>query len=127
MHGAALRALDGFLAGLPAGVQIFSLFEANPTLVELIVDIAATSPQLARYLSRNAAVMDAVIGGSFWAPWPGMAALRDDLTARLDDIADYERKLDGARRGHACGHFRRSLGRWRQDQVGGGDRRHFDP
>ena len=102
----ALRALDGFLAGLPAGVQIFSLFEANPTLVELIVDIAATSPQLARYLSRNAAVMDAVIGGSFWAPWPGMAALRDDLTARLDDIADYERKLDGARRWMKEWHFR---------------------
>jgi [glutamine synthetase] adenylyltransferase / [glutamine synthetase]-adenylyl-L-tyrosine phosphorylase len=26
----ALTALDGFLAGLPAGVQLFSLFEANP-------------------------------------------------------------------------------------------------
>ena len=26
----ALLALDGFLAGLPAGVQLFSLFEANP-------------------------------------------------------------------------------------------------
>ena len=37
-------ALDGFLAGLPAGVQIFSLFEANPTLVELIVDIAGIGP-----------------------------------------------------------------------------------
>ncbi|MDP1575205.1 MAG: glutamine-synthetase adenylyltransferase, partial [Cypionkella sp.] len=28
----ALVALDGFLAGLPSGVQIFSLFEANPQL-----------------------------------------------------------------------------------------------
>ena len=33
----ALVALDGFLAGLPSGVQIFSLFQANPQLVDLIV------------------------------------------------------------------------------------------
>ncbi|MFN3293582.1 MAG: glutamine-synthetase adenylyltransferase, partial [Gemmobacter sp.] len=33
----ALAAFDGFLAGLPAGVQVFSLFEANPTLIDLIV------------------------------------------------------------------------------------------
>ena len=31
---------DAFLRGLPAGVQLFSLFEANPSLVDLIVDIA---------------------------------------------------------------------------------------
>ncbi|MFO7757388.1 MAG: glutamine-synthetase adenylyltransferase, partial [Roseovarius sp.] len=29
----ALLAFDGFLAGLPAGVQVFSLFEANPQLI----------------------------------------------------------------------------------------------
>lgn len=102
----ALRALDGFLSGLPAGVQIFSLFEANPTLVELIVDIAGTSPQLARYLSRNAGVLDAVIGGSFWAPWPGMAALRDDLARALAEVPDYEKKLDTARRWMKEWHFR---------------------
>ncbi len=102
----ALLALDGFLAGLPAGVQIFSLFEANPTLVELIVDIAGTSPQLARYLSRNAGVLDAVIGGSFWAPWPGMAGLRDDLARSLAEVPDYEKKLDTARRWMKEWHFR---------------------
>ncbi|WP_435258686.1 glutamine-synthetase adenylyltransferase [Thioclava sp. FR2] len=102
----ALRALDGFLAGLPAGVQIFSLFEANPTLVELIVDIAGTSPQLARYLSRNAGVLDAVIGGSFWAPWPGMSNLRQDLQRVLAEVPDYEKKLDTARRWMKEWHFR---------------------
>ena len=102
----ALRALDGFLSGLPAGVQIFSLFEANPTLVELIIDIAGTSPQLAKYLSRNAGVLDAVIGGSFWSPWPGTAALRADLTRVLADVPDYEKKLDTARRWMKEWHFR---------------------
>ena len=102
----ALLALDGFLAGLPAGVQLFALFEANPVLIDLIVDIAGTTPALARYLSRNAGVLDAVIGGSFWAPWPGVASLRGDLTARLAEVPDYERKLDAARRWMKEWHFR---------------------
>ncbi|NGM46680.1 glutamine-synthetase adenylyltransferase [Rhodobacter sp. SGA-6-6] len=102
----ALVALDGFLAGLPAGVQVFALFEQNPALVELIVDIAGTSPALARYLSRNAAVLDAVIGGSFWSAWPGAAGLRAELAARLAEARDYEAALDLARRWMKEWHFR---------------------
>lgn len=102
----ALMALDGFLAGLPAGVQLFSLFEQNPALIDLIVDIAATSASLARYLARNAAVLDGVIGGSFFAPWPGGAALTAELAARMAETADYERKLGEARRWMKEWHFR---------------------
>jgi [glutamine synthetase] adenylyltransferase / [glutamine synthetase]-adenylyl-L-tyrosine phosphorylase len=102
----ALVALDGFLAGLPAGVQIFALFEANPTLVELIVDIAGSAPGLARYLARNASVLDGVIGGSFWGTWPGLAALRGELVARLAGAGDYEARLDMARRWMKEWHFR---------------------
>ncbi len=103
---AALAAFDGFLAGLPAGVQLFSLFDANPQLVELIVDIAATAPALARYLSRNAGVLDAVLGGDFFAPWPGRSGLTAALARRLAEVADYERKLDAARVWMKEWHFR---------------------
>lgn len=102
----ALGRFDAFLRGLPAGVQVFSLFEANPTLVDLIVDICATAPRLAAYLSRNAGVLDAVIGGSFFAPWPGVAALRAELLARVSEVDDYERQLDAARRWTKEWHFR---------------------
>ena len=102
----ALIAFDGFLGGLPAGVQIFSLFEANPQLVDLIVDIAATAPSLALYLSRNAGVLDAVIGGSFFEDWPGRTALTAALVAALEPVADYEGKLDSARRWMKEWHFR---------------------
>lgn len=102
----ALMAFDGFLAGLPSGVQIFSLFEANPPLVDLIIDIAGTAPALALYLSRNAAVLDGVIGGSFWAPWPGVAGLRQDLDKRLGSAGDYERALGLARLWLKEWHFR---------------------
>jgi len=104
-HG-ALLAFDGFLAGLPAGVQLFSLFEANPQLVNLIVDIASTAPALAHHLSRNAGVFDAVIGGDFFADWKGALALAAELGARLEEEDDYERKLDVARRWMKEWHFR---------------------
>lgn len=102
----ALIQFDGFLKRLPAGVQLFSLFEANPTLVDLIVDIAATAPALAAYLGHNAQVLDAVIGGGFFEPWPGGEALEAELRARLDKAPDYEAKLDGTRRWMKEWHFR---------------------
>lgn len=102
----ALVALDGFLAGLPAGVQLFALFEANPQLIDLLVDIAGTSPALASHLSRNAAVFDAVIGGDFFTLWPGKDTLREELTALLASEPDYERQLDNARRWQREWHFR---------------------
>ncbi|MEM9902356.1 MAG: glutamine-synthetase adenylyltransferase [Pseudomonadota bacterium] len=102
----ALAAFDGFLAGLPAGVQLFSMFEANPALRALIVDIAATAPALAQYLSRNASLLEAVLSGSFFAPWPGKDALIAALDATLRAEPDYETRLDAARRWMKEWHFR---------------------
>ena len=102
----ALLAFDGFLAGLPAGVQVFSLFEANPQLIDLLVDIVGTAPALAGYLSQNAGVFDAVIAGDFFAPWPGRETLEAQLRERLSSEQDYERKLDTARRWRKEWHFR---------------------
>ena len=102
----ALAQFDGFLRGLPAGVQLFSLFEANPHLTQLVVDICATAPALAGYLSRNASVFDAVIGGGFFAGWPGPAALRDEMAQAMAAAADYEAKLDAVRRQSKEWHFR---------------------
>lgn len=93
----ALAHLDGFLAGLPAGVQLFSLFEANPQLLDLVVDIVDTAPALGQYLARNAAVFDAVIGGDFFSDWPGPDTLRDMLSKVLAEEDDYEKQLDRAR------------------------------
>ncbi len=102
----ALAQFDTFLAGLPAGVQVFSLFDANEKLTRLIADICATAPALAEYLSRNSGVLDAVIGGAFFAEWPGVAGLKSDLMRRLDTAPDYEAKLVAARLWQRDWHFR---------------------
>jgi glutamate-ammonia-ligase adenylyltransferase len=103
----ALRALEGFLSGLPAGVQVLALFEANPHLIDLVLDVASSSASLAEHLSQNAQVLDAVIGGDFFADWPGRAALEVDLAEELARAGgDYERVLDRARRWAKEWHFR---------------------
>ncbi|MCF3972785.1 glutamine-synthetase adenylyltransferase [Paracoccus salsus] len=107
----ALARFDSFLAGLPAGVQLFALFEANPQLIDLIVDICGTAPGLAAYLARHPGVLDAVLAGSFFAPWPGAAGLRDGLgdalgLAMTAPSGGYERALDAARRWAHEWHFR---------------------
>ena len=102
----ALRAFDGFLSGLPAGVQLFSLLEANPQLTDLLIDITGTSPALAQYLSRNAGVFDAVIAGDFFTEWPGQDGLETLLDQRLQTEADYEAQLDATRRWYKDWHFR---------------------
>ena len=105
----ALAQFDRFLAGLPAGVQIFSLFEANPQLIDLIVDIYATAPRLAQHLAANAGVLDAVIGGDFFSEWPGRQALSAEASALLHGGAeadDYERQLDAVRLWAREWHFR---------------------
>jgi len=102
----ALAQFDRFLASLPAGVQLFSLFEANPQLMQLIVDICATAPALAQYLGHNAGVLDAVIGGSFFSPWPGMSTLQSELASTLAVAEDYEAQLIAARRWAKEWHFR---------------------
>ena len=102
----ALLQFDAFLKGLPAGVQLFSLFEANPQLNQLIVDICATAPALAQYLSRNADVFDMVISGGFFSEWPGAEKLTKRLERAMSEARDYEDKLNMARRFMKEWHFR---------------------
>lgn len=102
----AMQAFETFLQGLPAGVQLFSLFEANPQLTGMIVDICTASPALAAYLARNASVFDAVLGGAFFSPWPGSSGLTAQLSDSLAKLTDYETQLDAARRWQKEWHFR---------------------
>lgn len=107
----ALGRFDGFLAGLPSGVQIFSLFEANPQLIDLLADIFGSAPGLADYLTRHPAVLDAVLGGTFFTRWPAAQGLRAEADGVLHSAVagpggGYERALDAIRRWLHEWHFR---------------------
>ncbi len=94
----ALAHFDRFLSGLPAGVQVFSLFAANPQLLDLIISICTTAPRLASYLGRRSGVLDALLDRDFWEPLGSVDALRADLDACIGVEDDYERILDATRR-----------------------------
>src|SRR5690606_31325283 len=94
----ALVHFDRFLSGLPAGVQLFSLFQANPQLLDLIVEICAAAPRLALYLGRHPQTLDALLDRDFWEPMPDAASMAEELAARLAREDGYERVLDASRR-----------------------------
>jgi glutamate-ammonia-ligase adenylyltransferase len=94
----ALRRFDRFLARLPAGVQLFSLFHANPGLLHLVADIMAEAPLLAESLARRPGLLDAVLAADFFAPLPDTAELAADLSNMLSGARDFSDTLDLLRR-----------------------------
>lgn len=53
-----------FLENLPAGVQVFSLFQSNPHVLSLLIDIVTVAPRLAAFLSRNTGLLDTLVQDS---------------------------------------------------------------
>jgi glutamate-ammonia-ligase adenylyltransferase len=92
----ALLKFNEFLANLPAGVQLFSLFQAHPRLLDLVAEIMGTAPRLAAYLSRRAHLLDAVLGEGFFGPLPDRAALAAGLRGELDYGHDFQDILETA-------------------------------
>lgn len=87
----ALHRFDEFLARMPAGVQLFSLFYANPNLLDLVAEIFGTAVSLAQVLSRHPDLLDAVLTpGFFDRALPGRAELSATVGDRLTDARDFE-------------------------------------
>ena len=94
----ALVKFDSFLAGLPAGVQLFSLLCNNPRLLELLAEIMGSAPVLADRLSRNPSLLEAVLSSDFFAPLPPAEALERELQNVMAEAKDLQDALDLTRR-----------------------------
>ncbi len=106
---AALFRFDEFLARLPTGVQLFSLFQANPRLLDLVAEIMGTSRRLADHLAHHPAQLDAVLTPGFFDPLPDAAQLAAGLDDLLGAAADYEEVLTTVRRWTNDQRFRAGL------------------
>ncbi len=95
---AALMRFDGFLKRLPTGVQLFTLFQANPQLLDLLADIMGDAPRLADHLARNPRLMDAVLTPGFFDAPPTRAMMEETLDVLLRDALVFEDVLDLVRR-----------------------------
>ncbi len=100
---------DAFLHRLPAGVQLFSLFNARPQLLTLIAEIVGSAPRIAHHLSAHASVLDSVLTQGFFNDLPGAAACRRDLARALDSADDFQERIETARRWAADAKFRVSV------------------
>jgi glutamate-ammonia-ligase adenylyltransferase len=94
---AAFRRFDAFLTSLPAGVQLFSLFHANPGLLRLIALIMGTAPRLAERLAGSTRLFEAMLTPDFIEEMPARAALAAELDETLAAARSTEDLLDRAR------------------------------
>ena len=61
----ALALFDEFLARLPTGAHLFSMFAARPALFDLVAEIMASAPRLANRLGRRPVLLDSVLSREF--------------------------------------------------------------
>jgi len=93
----AFAAFDRFLARMPAGVQLVSILQSNPGLLDLLVTILATAPRLAETIVHRAHVLDALIEPAFFGTLPDKATLEERLATTLGQSRSFEDLLDRAR------------------------------
>jgi [glutamine synthetase] adenylyltransferase / [glutamine synthetase]-adenylyl-L-tyrosine phosphorylase len=95
---AALLRFNEFLDHLPAGVQLFSLFQGNAELFSLVANIMGTAPRLAEHLARNPSLLDHVLSPDFYEPLPGVRSLEEDAWHDIELAQNEEEMLDRIRR-----------------------------
>jgi glutamate-ammonia-ligase adenylyltransferase len=82
---------DRFLAAQPAGVQLLSLFQRNPALIDRIAAVLGAAPTLAEHLARHAAALEGLL-----LPEETPAPAR--LGTRLGDARSLEEVIEITRR-----------------------------
>ncbi|ESZ47800.1 bifunctional [glutamine synthetase] adenylyltransferase/[glutamine synthetase]-adenylyl-L-tyrosine phosphorylase [Mesorhizobium sp. RSR565B] len=93
----ALVRFDEFLAGLPAGIQLFSLLQSNPALLKLMATIMGAAPRLAAIITRRPHVFDGLLDPALLAELPNRAYLSARLAAFIEGDRAYEDVLDRLR------------------------------
>lgn len=85
---------DKFLGGLPAGIQLFSMFRANPGLLDFVAELLGTSDRMADHLARNPQELDAVLTPGFFDTLPSQEELTAEIERMLAPAQFYEDELN---------------------------------
>ena len=94
----ALIRFDAYLRALPAGIQLFSIFIANPPLIDLVAEILGSAPRLSEWLRRNPSCLDAVLSADYFTAIETPDDLSADLDRALGQAGDIQDVLEGTRR-----------------------------
>jgi len=93
----ALLRFDQFLSGLPAGIQLFSLLQSNPRLLDLLATIMGAAPRLAAIITRRPHVFDGLLDPALLSELPDRAYLAERLETFLSGARAFEDTLDRLR------------------------------
>ena len=89
---------DDFLTSVDNGLELFKLFEAKPTIINLIAVIMGNSPWLAESLSRWPVLLQHLLNTDFSAAPPNQDELREELDNALGDKTNFDQKISALRR-----------------------------
>ena len=94
----AILFFDRFLARLPAGVQLFSLLQSNPLVLDILAELLAAAPHLADTLADNPALFDSLLEYASNPPDYAPDRLQASLARQLGSARDFQDVLDWTRR-----------------------------
>jgi glutamate-ammonia-ligase adenylyltransferase len=86
-----------FFRALSSGVQLQSLFLAQPKLFQLVVEVMAFAPSLAATLARKPAALDALLDDGFFRPLVE-TDIGGPLRLAVEQAEGFEAAMDAARR-----------------------------
>jgi [glutamine synthetase] adenylyltransferase / [glutamine synthetase]-adenylyl-L-tyrosine phosphorylase len=93
----AFIAFDNFLKGLPAGIQLFSMIKANPSLLDLVAQILGAAPRLAEQLSQQPRILEAVVAPDFFSAVLQVENITRELNEVIPDHTPRDEAMDRAR------------------------------
>ncbi|MCU0881880.1 MAG: glutamine-synthetase adenylyltransferase, partial [Hyphomonadaceae bacterium] len=104
----AFSRFDTFLSGIPAGVQVLSLLEAQPAILRDTCATLGLSSRLALQLTRRPALLDSMLGQAFDSGLSlgQTSAMRHRFDQAFGLVDGFEGALDAARRVHREEMFR---------------------
>ena len=91
---ASITNFDTLLRALPAEVQLFFLFDANPKILTFLMQICGSAPRLANYLEHNVSAFESLITPD---ELPDAGELLESFKVRLKSASNFDAKLDALR------------------------------
>ena len=93
----AVLRFDEFLSGLPAGIQLFSMLQSNPRLLQLLATIMGAAPRLAATITKRPHVFDGLLDPALMSELPDREYLAERLETFIAGADVYEDMLDRLR------------------------------
>src|SRR3954447_20101759 len=88
----AFNRFDRFISALPAGVQLMSLFQRNPSLLERVAAVLGAAPMLSEHMARYPSALEGLLSEQEIGDAGRMLRTRLADTTRLEDVIQVVRR-----------------------------------